>query len=161
MEKIKTFSDNSYIKYDRGNFDDYCVYIVYDNGQRKAPLDTEYFYVLKKLGEIYSQSKIYEEFVKLYEKTKKEINHNILNEITNISKQYFSKHALIFDKTFSILYLAMIAEEKVTYTKLGKRIKRLGVHELLINNTSIDYAANFMRNKKWRELDKLCVERGF
>ena len=55
----------------------------------------------------------------------------------------------------------MISEEKVTYTKLGKRIKRLGVHLLLLENASVSYAANIMRGKKWYDIDADCKERGF
>ena len=46
---------------------------------------------------------------------------------------------------FSILYMAMIAEERKAGTRLGKRIKRLGIHKLLIENIPVREAANFMR----------------
>ena len=55
----------------------------------------------------------------------------------------------------------MIAEENKAFTKLGKRIKRLGVYTLLIEKKPLKYSTNFMRGKRWREIDKLCKERGF
>lgn len=158
---IKTFADNSFIKYDKGRFDDYCIYIEYPNGNKKAPRDTDYFGDLQYLSGKYSSQTIYQEFVALYNQTGKQLSNAVLQNITNISLSKYPQDSLVFDKTFSILYAAMIAEEKVIYTKLGKRIKRLGVHELLINQQSISDSANFMRGKKWQDLDSLCRSYGF
>ena len=57
--------------------------------------------------------------------------------------------------------MTMVAEENKAYTRLGKRIKRLGVHIYLIDNESLDYSVNFMKGMGWRQIDKLCKERGF
>ena len=65
------------------------------------------------------------------------------------------------EKILSILYMAMIAEEKKEYTRLGKRIKRLGIHKLLLEDSSVKDAANFMRGMNWRQIAKLCEDRGF
>ncbi len=54
-----------------------------------------------------------------------------------------------------------IAEERKAGTRLGKRIKRLGIHMLLIENTPVQEAANFMRGMRWRDIARLCEERGF
>lgn len=55
----------------------------------------------------------------------------------------------------------MIAEERKAGTRLGKRIKRLGIHMLLIENIPVREAANFMRGMGWRDIARLCEERGF
>jgi len=55
----------------------------------------------------------------------------------------------------------MISEENKANTRLGKRIKRLGVHKLLIENQPVYEAANFMRGMDWRTIDRLCAERNF
>ena len=55
----------------------------------------------------------------------------------------------------------MVAEEKKAGTRLGKRIKRLGVYKLLVENLSVEESANFMRGMNWRQIDALCRERGF
>ena len=65
------------------------------------------------------------------------------------------------DILFSTLYMTMISEEQKQYTKLGKRIKRLGVYALLKENKTALEAAEFMKGMNWREIDKLCKERGF
>lgn len=57
--------------------------------------------------------------------------------------------------------MAMISEEQKEHTKLGKRIKRLGIHKLLIEGIPVNKAANFMRGMKWREIDKICLKLGF
>lgn len=159
-QHIKTFLDNSFIKYDRGNFDDWCVYYISANGECTAPTDIDYFQELKNLAQKYGVEKVYSDFVSIYNITGKELEENILQYITNISSEY-GKDSLKVDIIFSILYVAMISEEKIVYTKLGKRIKRLGVHLLLIDGESVDISANIMRGKKWYEIDADCRKRGF
>ena len=83
-----------------------------------------------------------------------------LRRISIIAGSY-GEDALLVDVIFSILYMAMIAEEQKANTRLGKRIKRLGIYKLLIENRSVYEAANFMRGMGWREIAKLCEERGF
>ena len=43
MEIIKEFEDGSFLEYDDGRFDKWCVYYTDSNGKRKAPKDTDYF----------------------------------------------------------------------------------------------------------------------
>lgn len=57
--------------------------------------------------------------------------------------------------------MAMVAENLKANTRLGKRIKRLGVHQLLFENRTVLDAANFMRGMGWREIAGMCEERGF
>ena len=157
---IKTFFDNSFIEYDYGNYDSWCVYYVSASGERSAPKDIDYFGELKFLAQKYGVERVYSDFVKIYNMTGKELEENNLLYITDISSEYVDD-ALKVDIIFSILYAAMISEEKVIYTKLGKRIKRLGVHLLLIDNKSVDFSANMMTGQKWQKIDVACKERGF
>lgn len=55
----------------------------------------------------------------------------------------------------------MISEENYPNTKLGKRIKRLGIYEMLYSQRTVYDAANFMRGMSWKEIERLCEERGF
>lgn len=159
-KKIKTFSDGSFLEYDRGKFDEWCVYLTDANGQRKPPRDTDYFADIKELSERYGVDKIYYDYVNVYEITGKEKSDGDLEMITDIAKTYGADELRV-DTVFSILYMAMIAEENKEHTKLGKRIKRLGIHTLLKDGRSVSDAANFMRGKSWQEIDQLCKERGF
>ena len=157
---IKQFNDGSFLEYDRGSFDDWCVYLTEANGYRKPPRDTTYFAQLQSLANQFGVEKVYTDYVKVYDMTDKQVSNDVLNSITVLSKSY-GESALQVDIIFSILYMAMIAEEKKENTRLGKRIKRLGIYKLLIENESVSNAANFMRGMGWRDIDRLCKERGF
>lgn len=159
-QHIKTFSDGSFIEFDRGRFDDLCVYFTSTDGRRTPPRDTEYFSTLKDLASVYGERAIYDDYVKVYEWTGKRIDTKVLTDITDLSSHY-GEDALTIDIIFSILYVAMIAEENKQFTRLGKRIKRLGIYVLLLEGNSVDYSANFMRGKGWREIASDCEKRGF
>ena len=51
-QRIKTFSDGSFLEYDRGSFDDWCVYLTKPDGNRKPPRDMDYFKQLQNLASI-------------------------------------------------------------------------------------------------------------
>lgn len=157
---IKSFADGSFLEYDRGSFDDWCVYLSNSDGVRRPPRDIDYFRQLKQYAQKYSVERIYGDYVRVYALTGKAIDTIVLSDITNISNAY-GEDATALDVIFSILYMAMIAEERKKNTRLGKRIKRLGIHVLLIENRDVMEAANFMRGMGWREIDRLCRERGF
>lgn len=156
MTIVKTFDKTSLI-FDKGNFDNYCVYFMTPQG--RLPLkDVDYFGKLKKYANLY-KDKVYNDFVLIYNKTTNQIEQSVLDYITQISNSYQESYSL--DVIFTVLYMTMVAEECKINTKLGKRIKRLGIYKLLIENYSINEAANFMRGMNWIEIDKLCKERGF
>ena len=158
---IKTFADGSFLEYAPGNFDDWCVYMVNPNkGFRSPPRDTHYFDFLLRNAERFGTDRVYRDFVRIFESAGKEVTQDVLTLIERIALTYEGKE-LEFEKIFTIMYMGMIAEEKKRFTKLGKRIKRLGVHKLLQEGAGVDHSANFMRGLKWREIDRLCRERGF
>lgn len=159
-QMIKKFVDGSFLEYDRGSFDDWCVYFTQPSGSRRPPRDTDYFSALKSYAAKYGVQKIYDDYVLVYELTGKRVEAEPLRQITEISRWY-DQDALQIDIIFSILYMAMIAEEQKKNTRLGKRIKRLGIYALLIENKTVSEAANFMRGMGWKEIDGLCRQRGF
>ena len=55
----------------------------------------------------------------------------------------------------------MIAEEQKEGAILKKRMKMLGVHQLLIDNFTPKEAANFSRGKPSEKLVMECYNRGF
>lgn len=157
---IKRFKNGAFLEYDRGSFDDWCVYFTQPTGRRNPPRDTDYFSALKNYAEKYGVQKIYNDYVSVYELTGKQVEEESLERITEIASVY-GQDSLQIDIIFSILYMAMIAEEQKKNTRLGKRIKRLGIYVLLIENRTVSESANFMRGMGWREIDCLCRERGF
>ena len=81
--------------------------------------------------------------------------------IEEFSKHYGDEDQFHADVVFNILYAAMVAEQKKEHTKLKKRVKRLGVHQLLMENYTPSNAATFSRGKRWRDLEVECNRRGF
>lgn len=157
---IKTISDGSIIEYDSGSFDDWCVYLTRDGEPRYAPTDIQYFNELNDLSDIYGRNRIYDDFVRIYTPTTAVINPAILTSITEIAQSY-GDHAIDIDIWFTVIYAGMVAEENKARAILKKRIKRLGMYQVLIGRASGHYAANFSRGKKWRELDAIMREAGF
>ena len=157
---IKVFKDGTSVIYDMGKFDKGCVYLVEKDGTRRPPKDRDYFLQMQRLSKEYTSKKVYGDFVKVYDATEKSINVSTLNLISQIAEEY-GKYANDVDKMFTVLYAAMIAEEKKEYTKLGKRIKRLGVHQLLMESEPLNVAADSTRGKDWRTIADMCKERGF
>ena len=159
-EIIRFFSDGSFLEYDQGSFDKWCVYLTQRDGSREPPRDTDYFAQLKQLSARYGAARIYGDYVRVYIRTGKQVEESVFRVISTIAASYGSD-ALKVDVIFSILYMAMIAEEQKENTRLGKRIKRLGIYALLMENRSVSDAANFMRGMDWKDIAKLCRERGF
>lgn len=164
---IKVFSDGSKAEYDKGKIDNWCVYLV-TTGKRCAPRDSEYFTILKGLADKYGTEKVYADFVTIYDHTNKDdvsddqksVVQDALTEITGIANSY-TEDALAVDQVFTILYMAMVAEEKKAGTRLGKRIKRLGVHMMLFEGLSPKDAAGCLTGKRWQEIDAMCNARKF
>lgn len=158
--RINQFSNGGYIEFDTGNFDEWCVFVTRTNGNRFAPSDLWYFSRLEKLAQKYGRQTIYHDFIVVYNRTSKEINPLVFELIAALSRSYGSD-SLEMEIWLNVLYAGMIAEENKENAKLGKRLKRLGMHQLLMEKMAPEEAAVFSRGKKWRELDKIMQEKGF
>lgn len=147
------------VEYDYGMFDDWCVY-VNDRERRYAPSDKEYFYRLKILGEKYGRKKIYNDFLTIYRQTSSAVDKETIRAIEDLAETY-QKHGEEIKKWFLVIYAGMVAEENKSNTRLGKRIKRLGLYQVLILDRPVLHAANYSKKKKWRELDEIMKKYGF
>lgn len=156
---IKEFNDNSHLEYDRGQFDNWCVYMVDANGHRNPPLDRDYFNELKALADTYGANRVYDDFVRIYDSTTRDINDAVLTNISNIAATY--GNPLAVDKLFTTFYMAMTAEENYPHTRLGRKIKRLAAYEILFGGRDVADAVVFMKRMGWRDIAALCEERGF
>ena len=161
MNILKTFEDESCVFYDRGKFDDYCVYLKEKNSAVKAPRDVEYFQYFIDISKKYETEKIYTDFCKIYDSTTENIDGNVLSSITSISKLYQVEDALQVDKWFTVIYLGMVAEEKKANAILKKKIKRLGFHQIMLEGFTAQAAANYSRGKRAGMLLEECRKRGF
>lgn len=155
---ISSFAGIS-IFYDKGSFDTWCVYIRKGN-RSYAPKDTEYFKRLQQLAKKHTAPKLYDDFVRIYEQTNTEITTRTLDLIENLSKNY-SDDATEIRLWFTVMYAGMVAEENKAHKILGKRIKRLGVYQVLMLKRSAEHAANYGRGRNWKYLNELMQEYGF
>jgi hypothetical protein len=157
---IKTFPNGESLEYDTGVFDTWCTYLRHADGTRTPPRDAEYFSTLVEIGRSHDSQRLYSDIKKIYILTDKEISKKILDYISLVSEEY-PEDRIKVEILFTILYAAFISEENKAHTKLGKRIKLLGIHQILIEGKSPEDAANFSKGMSWRDISKLCEERGF
>ena len=157
---IRFFIDGSCLEYDKGAFDDWCVYLTRPNVKRYAPKDFQYFKRLSEYGVKYGHNILYQDFVKIYNLTTKKLDNSVFDYIDKLCEKYGSD-AINIAIDFSIIYMGMVAEENKAFTKLGKRVKRLGVHQVLVDKLNYNDAASFSRGKKWYDISEECNQKGF
>lgn len=161
MRLIRKIAEQREIVFDKGKFDNWCVYIVEANGSRRAPTDEEYFADLQRLGRKYGGNKIYSDYLKLYELTGSVINNDVLDLVDLIKEDYIAEDRNQIEQWFCVLYAGMVAEENKAGAILKKRIKRLGMFQVLMLNQSPEFAAKFSLKKTCRMLDKIMKDYGF
>ena len=152
-----TFGDTT-VYFAPGSFDNWCIYVEEGN-QQFAPTDVWYFGVLCDWAQYLVADYIYYDFIKIYNTVAQDVSQATIELIERLSFAYpdYDQACLIW----TILYMGMIAEENKTGKILGKRIKRLGVYQLLIEKLEPVHAANFSRGRTTLELASMCNERGF
>jgi len=160
MRKLNTFSNKGFIEFDKGSFDEWCVFVTKPAGERFAPTDVQYFSRLQKLGKKHGHQKIYDDFVVIFNRTTSNPEQEIFKLIRILSVNY-GTDALEIEIWFGVLYAGMIAEENKEKAVLKKRIKRLGMHQVLIDKIKPEIAASFSKGKKWKELDAIMRYKGF
>lgn len=158
MNKV-LFNKGYHLEFGKGRIDNWCVYLC-RHGKRVAPKDYVYFEGMIIFSKKYGVDTIYDDFVEIYKKTSKSFSQNVCEYIKSISKKY-KKDSLNISIMFTLLYMTMIAEENKKNAILGKRVKRLGVYQILFDNMSIYDATVFSKNKGWRILDNICRYKGF
>ncbi len=159
-QKLNSFSNGGFIEFDSGNFDGWCVFVTAPNGKRFAPTDVEYFTQIKEIGEKSGPKKLYDDFVVIYNRTTKNVDPKVF-ELILILSRFYENASTEFELCFNILYAGMIAEENKENAILKKRIKRLGIHQVLIDGVLPQQAAVFSKGKKWKELDEIMISKGF
>ena len=156
---IKRFPDGTWLEYDRGRFDNWCVYFCNGSG-RRAILDIEYFSQLKNMASKYGKRKVYKAFEKIYDETEWIFNPDILKKIDTISNE-FGTDALLMNILLTELYATMIAEENKRGSVLGKKIKRFGIHQVLFQGFTVEQAASYTKGMKAKDIERMCVAAGF
>lgn len=159
-QKLNQFSNGGFIAFDKGSFDGWCVYVTKPNGERFAPSDVQYFSRLRKLANKYSAQKIYDDFVVVFNRTTAKPEPEVFKLISLLSR-FYDTDALEIEIWFNVLYAGMVAEENKENAILKKRVKRLGMHQVLIDGVEPDVAAGFSKGIKWQQLDRLMKAKGF
>jgi hypothetical protein len=156
-KQFAKLSSGVLISFVNGNFDEWCIEITYPTGKKTYPKDSEYFTELKELNE--TEPTIYEDFVTIYDLTEKEPTQEVKDLCNKLASKYKKPNKV--ERLFLTLYAGMIAEENKADTKLGKRIKRLGMHQLLVEQGHPVIVANYSRGLNWKAIDAECKARGF
>jgi len=160
-ELIKNLQNNRKVIFDNGKYDKWCVYIVEANGDRKAHFDKTYFNALYNISQKYPQNKLYNDFIKIYDKTNNKIDPDVILLIDEIVNTYNIEDKISIEQWLTVLYAGMIAEENKVGAILKKRIKRLGMHQVLLQNIPAEEAANFSKKKPWEDLNAIMKNLGF
>lgn len=149
--QINTINEKHIVEFDKGRFDGWCVYLKRHGQNRYAPVDEEYFTFFKSMAAKYGTEKVYNDFVQVYNATSSQHSPTTVAMIKQIATTYNedSEEAEIW---FSIIYGGMIAEENKTGMILKKRIKRLGMHQVLFDNYEPRVAAKFSFGKKMERI---------
>ena len=158
---IKNLQNDRKVIFDSGKFDEWCVYVVEANGSKKAPFDETYFNDLYDISCKYPQNKVYNDFVEIYDNTTKDVDDSVLLQIDEIVSAYNPEDKTIIEQWLTVIYAGMIAEENKDRAILKKRIKRLGMYQVLVLNVPANEAARFSYRRPWRELDTIMKGFGF
>ena len=157
---LRIFADESVLAFGPGRFDEWCVYVTRPGQQPDPPRDTDYFARIKRLAARHGVLLFSTDFLTIYHRTTVDVSPAVLELCYWLSRHY-ADDALEADMLLSIIYAGMVAEENKTRARLKKRVKRLGIHQLLLEDFTAEQAATFSRGKTWQEIDRACTERGF
>lgn len=155
---IANLQDGTRFVFSQGRFDRWCIFHIREN-KAHAVRDEEVFKVLSGYASGHNRFVLYRDFLSIFNKVTNQVNYDLVGRIAYLSKAYSRPQEVQFILLF--LYAGMIAEENKEKAILKKFIKRLGVHQVLIEGMHPTVAASFSRGKSWRELKLECQVRGF
>ena len=150
------------IYFSEGSFDSYCVYVnEVPNMFRHAMKDSEYFKWILYLSRCYGVIQVWDDFCKIYDIVDMDSNakpdaKKAMATAIEIDSHYTEETI----KWWLVFYMTMVAECKKKYAIIKKKIKKLGVYNVLIDEWDIDYVTTYMVNMDWRDLAEMMKERG-
>lgn len=160
MTIIRQWSDGTTLRFGAGRFDMWCVLLSNARVANYVPKDWEYFTRLRQLADCHGAEVLYRDFVQIYERTTATLEPSVLALIAQLAVKYAADAARA-EVLFSILYATMVAEENKRKAILKKRIKRLAVHQMLLEHMPIAEVVVWSKGKRWPDLDAACRQRGF
>ena len=166
--KEEIVTDNGFhFWFDYGNFDEWCVHCKRPTGKMWFAYDSEYLTWIRRMGKRYGEDRVYNDFVKIYDVANYDFNmKQAYKVIHEVDSNYPYKNNTSGEEWWTYFWMTMVAEERKENAIVGKRIKRLAVHNLLFDKWKLSYVLTYMDtrrnpNMSWRKLDKYCYERGF
>lgn len=155
------FRDGEEIYFARGNFDDWCVYRRAPGERARPPRDADYFAELLRLGERYGRGRVYAYFRAVYDLTDNTRRWSVFKLVGEQGSSLGEADGLPYAKVMVTLYYAMVAEENREPARrypLKKKVKKIGVFQVLIEGLSPSEAASFSRGTPARVLLELLRE---
>ena len=149
-----------------GRFTDYAVI----DFNFDAPKDVDYMQDIRDFAQRRGQDEIWASFMELYETIPQErgvgLTHEMWEKSVEIASRYPEETGV--RRLFDCLLCAMIAENNRLKkygspydTKLGKKIKALGVYQAIYEtDMPIRDVANFSKKKVWKWVSEECRKRG-
>ena len=150
--KIFDLPNNVEIVFGDGKFDSFVVCVKsyaalkavvdgHSNVFNYCPTDKEYFKSFKLLNK---PNEVWKDFMKLYnlatsDRLTEEVNYEVktlINRVVRNTEVYPKSKRETFRKYWSVIYLGMVAEENKENAPLGKRLKALGMYQLLMEDYS-------------------------
>ena len=159
---IYNFNDGTYMCFDWGKDNEYCVFVRSAQGLNFCPLDKDYFKYAQDLARICTNWKLYMGFLNVYTRVQphqKDVMPEHIDFIAQVSLEYAWIEKEVF-LLFMILYAAMIAEENWNdgKTYIGKEIKKVGMFKALIANVDPKEASDILRKTPWKQIHKESIE---
>lgn len=128
---IAKITDTLSIEFGHGKFDDWCVFLV-DSlaGTRSAPSDKDYFRDFLGLAKRYGSDQVWNDFMTVYRVTGRTVDQGVVELIKSQSLNY-GLDWMLYQTDMLTVYGGMIAEENKEGAVLGKKMKKLGMYQLL------------------------------
>lgn len=157
---INRFRNGGTIEFDADPEGHISVLITRADGCRYACNLLQCLMHLKKLGKIHGCRVIYDDFVVIYNRTGNTVNPDVLKIIGLLSNHY-KADAIEAEVWFNLLYASMVADESTGSDSSKKRLMRLSMHHVLLDDVSAEVAVNFSKGIPWPSLDRLMKAKGF
>lgn len=150
-------TNNNYLFwFGEGNIDEWCVYCVKPNKRTWFAYDHEYLSWIKKMGRFHGDDKVYDSFNLIFDNVCYDYDMiDGYNVISDVAGDYNRT-----EHFWTWFWMTMVAEERKENAILGKRIKKLGVYNVLFDKYKISYITRYMVGMKYYDLEKLMIERG-
>lgn len=158
MSVVKEFLDGGRFAFVCGRFDAWMVDCFDMSYLSRYPKDEEIFNMVLLMAKLFGPFSIWEKFQDLFNLTDKNIYQDVLDGIEEMSRKQNSSR--LIREVFTFIYLAMVAEENKIRAPLGKRVKALAMHQLLIEGLPPHIVAECSKGKGWRLLQQWCEQRG-